>query len=76
LDGVFTSELFLGHAVSFALALTSIIGFPLTGSLLHRLGGWTRISTYLLAAGPLIPCPRDRHFRHLLPALPKARSPE
>src|SRR6266568_4486587 len=42
------------RTVFVALALPSIIGFPLTGSLLRRLGGgWTRISTYLLAAGPL-----------------------
>ncbi len=53
LDGVFTLESFLGHTAGFALALTSIIGFPLTGSLLRRMGGWTRISTCLLAAGPL-----------------------
>ncbi|HLZ31621.1 MAG TPA: DUF998 domain-containing protein [Chloroflexota bacterium] len=53
LDGVFTLESFLGHTAGFALALTSIIGFPLTGALVRRLGGWTRISTCLLAAGPL-----------------------
>jgi Protein of unknown function (DUF998) len=53
LDGIFTLESFLGHTAGFALVLTTIVGFPLTGWLLRGMGGWTRISTCLLAAGPL-----------------------
>ncbi len=53
MDGVFTLESFVGHTAGFALALTSIIGFPLTGAVLRRLGAWTRIGRCLLAAGPL-----------------------
>lgn len=53
LDGVFTFESFFLHFVGFLLALTTVAGFPIVGLILRRLPDWRRISTWLIAAGPL-----------------------
>ena len=53
LDGVFTLESFFLHFVGFALALTTVVGFPISGLLLRRLPEWRPIGTALIVAGPL-----------------------
>lgn len=53
MDGIFTLESFLGHTTGFALALSSIVGFPLIGRYLRGLSSWRPIGTWLLIAGPL-----------------------
>jgi hypothetical protein len=53
LDGFFTLESFLFHFAGFALALTTVVTFPVVGLLLHRIPTWRRFGTWLVVAGPL-----------------------
>ena len=53
IDGIFTLESFLPHTAGFALVLTTIPGFAVTGFVLRRLPEWKRFGTWLIAASPL-----------------------
>lgn len=53
IDGVFTLESFMPHFFGFGLVLGTIVGFPVTGFQLRRLGRWHRFGTWLIVAGPL-----------------------
>jgi hypothetical membrane protein len=53
IDGVFTLEHFLLHFVGFGLALTTVVGFPVIGSLLRRIPSWRRFGSCLIVAGPV-----------------------
>jgi hypothetical protein len=53
LDGLFTLESFFLHFVGFALVLTTILTFPLTGRLLRQLPHWRPFANYLLLSGPI-----------------------
>src|SRR5579864_3645545 len=48
-DGLFTFEHFFFHLIGFALALSTVAGFPIAGWLLLRVPGWRRIGTGLIA---------------------------
>jgi hypothetical membrane protein len=52
-DGVFTLEHFFFHFVGFGLALTTVVGFPVTGLLLRRVARWRRFGSWLIVAGPV-----------------------
>jgi hypothetical membrane protein len=52
-DGIFTLEHFFPHFVGFGLALTTVVGFPVTGFLLRRIHAWRAFGSWLIAAGPL-----------------------
>lgn len=52
-DGIFTFQTFFMHFVGFALALSSIVTFPVVGFFLRRIPGWKAIGTGLIVAGPL-----------------------
>ena len=52
-DGIFTLEHFFLHFVGFGLALTTVVGFPITGYLLRRVPGWRVIGSWLIVAGPV-----------------------
>ena len=52
-DGIFTFQTFFMHFVGFALALSSIVTFPVVGFVLRRIPGWKAIGTGLIVAGPL-----------------------
>ena len=53
LDGIFTLESFFLHFMGFALALTTVVGFPVTGLFLRRVPAWRALGTLLIVAGPL-----------------------
>ncbi len=53
MDGIFTLEHFFLHFLGFGLALTTVVGFPVTGYLLRRVPGWQRFGSWLMVAGPL-----------------------
>ena len=53
LDGIFTLESFFLHFVGFALALTTVVGFPISGLFLRGLSEWRPVGTALIVAGPL-----------------------
>jgi hypothetical protein len=53
LDGIFTLESFFMHFVGFTLALSAIVGFPVSGFLLRRIPRWRAVGTWLIAAGPV-----------------------
>lgn len=53
IDGLFTFQTFFMHFVGFALALTTVVTFPLAGFLLRRIPGWERFGTALIVAGPV-----------------------
>ena len=53
IDGLFTFQTFFMHFVGFALALTTVVTFPLAGFLLRRIRGWERFGTALIVAGPV-----------------------
>jgi hypothetical protein len=53
IDGLFTFQTFFMHFAGFALALTTIATFPITGIFLRRTPGRRRLGIALLAAGPL-----------------------
>src|SRR5260370_25574815 len=61
-DGIFTLEHFFLHFVGFGLALTTVIGFAITGYLLRRVPGWRVIGSGLMWAGPLTPPPTPPSF--------------
>jgi hypothetical membrane protein len=52
-DGVFTLEHFFMHFLGFALALSSVLGFPIAGWCLRRVPEWRSFGTALIAAGPV-----------------------
>jgi Protein of unknown function (DUF998) len=52
-DGLFNLEHFMLHFAGFALVLTTVIGFPVTGFLLRRQPRWRRFGSRLIAAGPI-----------------------
>ncbi len=52
IDGLFTFQSFLMHFAGFALALTTVATFPVTGFFLRRVPGWRGFGTALIAAGP------------------------
>jgi hypothetical protein len=52
-DGVFTLESFFFHFVGFGLALTAVVGFPITGFVLRRVPGWRGLGSWLIVAGPV-----------------------
>jgi hypothetical protein len=52
-DGIFTLEHFFLHFIGFGLALTAVIGFPLTGFLLRRVPTWRGFGSWLIVAGPV-----------------------
>jgi Protein of unknown function (DUF998) len=69
-DGIFNLESPWLHNLGFGLALTSIVGLPLTGSLMRRNHDWRKVGTGLVATGPstlaltivfLISLPRTAH---------------
>jgi hypothetical protein len=51
IDGVFTLRNNLGHSLGFALGLTSIAGFPLSGLFLRRTPSWRAFGTWLVGGG-------------------------
>ncbi|HEX2647196.1 MAG TPA: DUF998 domain-containing protein, partial [Candidatus Dormibacteraeota bacterium] len=53
IDGFFTFEHFLPHFVGFALALTTMVSFPIVGVMLRRTWDWRTVGTGLVIAGPL-----------------------
>ena len=53
IDGVFTLEHFFLHFVGFGLALTTVVGFPVIGFLLHRVPGWRGFGSCLIVGGPV-----------------------
>jgi hypothetical protein len=53
LDGFFTLESFFFHFLGFALALTTVVTFPIVGLLLRRVPTWRRFGTWLMVAGPV-----------------------
>jgi hypothetical protein len=53
MDGIFTLEHFFLHFVGFGLALTTVVGFPVTGYLLRRVPGWRGFGSWLIVAGPV-----------------------
>jgi hypothetical membrane protein len=53
IDGVFTLEHFFFHFIGFGLALTTVVGFPVIGSLLRRVPSWRRFGSWLIVAGPV-----------------------
>lgn len=53
MDGIFTLESFFLHFVGFALACTTVLGFPVAGALLRRIPRWHRFGSWLLLGGPL-----------------------
>jgi hypothetical protein len=52
-DGIFTIRFYVLHTLGFSLALTSMVTFPVTGSLLRRIRSWRRLGSWLILAGPL-----------------------
>jgi hypothetical membrane protein len=52
-DGVFTLEHFLPHFAGFALALTTVVGFPVVGYLLRKVPSWRGFGSWLIVAGPV-----------------------
>lgn len=52
-DGVFTLRDDFMHSFGFALALTSIAGFPFCGFVLRRSPGWRGFGTWLVGGGAL-----------------------
>jgi Protein of unknown function (DUF998) len=52
-DGIFTIRFYVLHTLGFMLALTSMVTFPVTGSLLRRIRSWRRLGSWLILAGPL-----------------------
>jgi hypothetical protein len=52
-DGVFTLESFFLHFVGFGLALTAVVGFPVTGFVLRRVPAWRGLGSCLIVAGPV-----------------------
>ncbi len=53
MDGIFTLEHFFLHFLGFGLALSTVVGFPITGYLLRRVPGWRVIGSWLIVAGPV-----------------------
>lgn len=53
MDGIFTLEHFFLHFVGFGLALSTVVGFPVTGYLLRRVPSWRGFGTWLIVAGPM-----------------------
>lgn len=53
MDGIFTLEHFLLHFVGFGLALTTVVGFPVIGSILRRIPSRRGLGAWLIVAGPL-----------------------
>jgi hypothetical protein len=53
IDGVFTLETILLHAIGFGLALTTVVGFPVIGLFIRRVPRWRSFGTWLLLGGPL-----------------------
>lgn len=53
IDGVFTLEQFLPHFIGFALALTTVVGFPVVGYLLRKVRSWRGFGSWLIVAGPV-----------------------
>lgn len=53
IDGFFNLEHFFFHFVGFALALTTIVGFPIVGLFLRRLPSWRSFGKWLVVAGPV-----------------------
>ena len=53
IDGVFTLRHNVEHSLGFALALTSIAGLPVCGSVLRRTAGWRGFGAFLIGGGPL-----------------------
>jgi hypothetical protein len=53
IDGIFTLEHFFLHFVGFGLALSTVVGFPVTGYLLRRVPSWRGFGTWLIVAGPV-----------------------
>lgn len=51
-DGLFTLEHFFLHFLGFALALTTVVTFPITGWWLRRVQAWRTLGTGLILAGP------------------------
>ncbi len=53
IDGVFTLRHNVEHSLGFALALTSIAGLPVCGSVLRRTNRWRGFGAFLIGGGPL-----------------------
>jgi len=53
IDGLFNLESFLLHFAGFLLALTTVVSFPVVGSLLRRVPEWHSLGSWLILAGPL-----------------------
>jgi len=53
IDGLFNLEHFFLHFVGFALALTTVVGFPIVGLFLRRLASWHGLGSWLVVAGPV-----------------------
>jgi hypothetical protein len=52
-DGLFTLRFFFFHFLGFGLALTSIFGLPVVGAIMRKHARWTKLGSWLVAAGPL-----------------------
>jgi hypothetical protein len=52
-DGFFNLEHFFLHFAGFALALTTVVGFPIVGLLLRRFASWHGFGNWLVVAGPV-----------------------
>jgi hypothetical protein len=69
MDGIFTLEHFFLHFVGFGLALTTVVGFPVTGYLLRRVPGWRGFGSWLIVAGPVTLALTVLYFATFTPTL-------